>query len=128
MPAIAVSSRISDAVYLVSIVGLSILLARPVYLAYAASQERGAQIVASGLARMIDSMSPGTSVTTTLETYPGVRLSVVLDGTTVAASFGASAATVHVSWQLPHFTLSPGQAYNFTLEGGRVVIEQARNG
>jgi hypothetical protein len=128
MPAIAVSSRISDAVYLVSIVGLSILLARPVFLVYAASQERGAEIVASGLGRMIDSMSPGTSVVMTLESYPGVMLSVVLDGTTVAASFGKSAATTHVSWQLQHSTLSPGQAYNFTLEGGMVVVAQARNG
>ncbi len=128
MPTISVSSRLSDAVYLVSIFGLSILLARPVYLVYAASQERGAEIVASGLGRMIDSMSPGTSVVTSLESYPGVRLSVVLDGTTVVASFGKSAATAHVRWMLPHLTLSPGEAYNFTLEGGRVVVAQARNG
>ena len=128
MPANAVSSRISDAVYLVSIVGLSILLARPVYLVYAASQERGAEIVASGLSNMIDSMSPGTSVVTTLENYPGVKLSVVLDGTTVSASFGKSAASAHVIWQLPHLTLSAGRAYNFTLEGGRIVVAPARNG
>src|SRR5690349_12203950 len=117
MPAIAVSSRISDAIYLVSIIGLSIFLARPVYLVYAASQERGAEVVASGLAEMIDSMSPGTSVVSTLENYPGARLTVVLDGMTVAASFGSGAATAHVNWQLSHLTLSPGHAYVFTLEG-----------
>jgi len=128
MPAVAVSSRVSDAVYLVAIVGLSILLAKPVYLVYAASQERGAEIVASGLAEMIDSMSPGTSVVTTLENYPGVRLTVALDETTVAASFGGGEARAHVNWQLTQLTLSPGHAYVFTLEGGRVVVAQARNG
>jgi len=95
---------------------------------YAASQERGAEIVASGLARMLDSMSPGMSVVITLESYPGVRLSVALDGTTVEAFFAKSAATAQVTWQLPRLTLSPGQAYNFTLEDGRVVVAQARNG
>jgi len=128
MPTAAVSSRLSDAIYLVSIIGLSVLLARPVYLVYAASQERGAEIVASGLGRMIDSMSPGTSVVTSLESYPGVRLSVVLGGTTVAASFGTTTATAQVRWQLPHATLSPGETYRFTLERGMVVVEKARNG
>jgi hypothetical protein len=128
VPTVAVSSRLSDAVYLVSIIGLSLLLARPVYLVYSASQERGAEVVASGLGKMIDSMSPGTSVVTSLESYPGVRLSVVLAGTTVAASFGKTTATAQVRWQLPHATLSPGETYRFRLEGGRVVIEQTRNG
>jgi hypothetical protein len=128
LPTISVSSRLSDAVYMVAIIGLAILLARPVYLVYAASQERGAEIVAAGLAKMIDSMSPGTSLLMSLSSYPGVELSVALSGTTVSASFGTTTATAQVGWQLPHEAISPGESYRFTLEGGRVVVEKARNG
>ena len=128
MPTVAVSSQLSEAVYFVSIIGLSVLLARPVYLVYSASQERGAEVVASGLEAVIDSMSPGTTVVTSLESYPGVRLSVALAGTTVAASFGNATATAQVRWELPRATLYPGDAYNLTLEGGEVEVAQARNG
>ncbi len=128
MPSVTVSSQLSDAVYLASIIGLSILLARPVYLVFSASQERGAEAVASGLGAMIDSMSPGTTLVTRLETYPGVQLSVTLSGSTVAASFGRTTATSHVKWELPHATLSPGETYAFTLNGGEVLVVQARNG
>ncbi len=127
MPTVTVSSRLSDAVYVASVVALSVLLARPVYLVHAASQERGAQAVASGFAHLIDSMSPGASVVTTLEALPGVGLSVTLSGTTVAASFGGSTATAQARWALPQATLSPGVAYNLTLEGGEVKIAQARH-
>jgi len=128
MPTVAVSSQLSQAVYLVSIVGLSLMLARPVNLVYSASQERGAQAVASGLGAMIDSMSPGTTVVTSLESYPGVRLSVSLSGETVTASFGNATALAHVRWGLPHAALSAGQAYNFTLVGGEVVVASSRDG
>jgi len=128
LPAVAVSSQLSQSIYFISIIGLSLLLARPVYLVYSASQERSAQVVASGLQAMIDSMSPGTTVVTGLESYPGVQLSVSLSGNTVAASFGKATATAQVRWELPHATLSPGAAYSFTLNGGDVVIAQARDG
>jgi hypothetical protein len=126
VPTVAVSSQISEAVYFVSIIGLFLLLARPVYLVYSASQERSAQVVADGLGTMIDSMSPGSSVVTSLESYPGVQLSVALSGTTVAATFGGSTATAQVEWDLPRATLSPGQVYNLTLSGGELVV--ARDG
>ena len=128
MPTASVSSQLSDAVYLVSIIGLSILLARPVYLVFSASQERGAEAVAAGLGGMIDSMSPGTTLVTRLESYPGVQLTVTLSGSTVAASFGKTTATSPVKWDLPHSTLSPGETYAFTLKGGEVSVAQARNG
>jgi hypothetical protein len=127
LPAISISSQLSEAVYIVSIIGLFLLLARPVYLVYSGSQERSAQVVALGLEAMIDSMSPGTVVVTSLESYPGVQLSVVLSGTTVAASFGHSTATAHVRWGLAPATLSPGVTYRFTLNGGHVDVAQARN-
>lgn len=128
MPAVSVSSQLSEAVYFVSIIGLSVLLARPVYLVYSGSQERSAQVVASGIEAMIDSMSPGTTVVTSLESYPGVQLSVALSGTTVAASFGNATVTAQVRWELPRATLSPGATYVFTLTGGEVMVAQARNG
>ncbi len=128
MPAVAVSSQISQSVYFISIIGLSVLLARPVYLVYSAAQERSAQDVASGLESMIDSMSPGTTVVTSLESYPGVQLSVSLSGSTVAVSFGNATATAQVRWELPHATLSPGADYSFTLNGGDLVVAQARDG
>jgi len=128
VPTVAVSSQLTEAVYMVSIIGLTVLLARPVYLVYTASQERGAEAVAAGLRTMIDSMSPGTTVVTRIESYPGVQLSVSLQGTTVAASLGKSTATAQVSWDVPHMTLSPGEDYNFTLEGGVLRVAQARNG
>ncbi len=128
MPTVAVSSQLSQAVYMASIIGLAVLLARPVYLAYSASQQRGAEAVAAGLGKMIDSMSPGTSVVVGLESYPGVKLSVALQGDTVAASLGGATATETVGWDLPHVTLDPGLRYNFTLVGGAVSVAQARDG
>jgi hypothetical protein len=128
VPTVAVSSQLSEAVYFVSVIGLAVLLARPVYLVYSASQERSAQVVASGLEAMVDSMSSGTTVVTSLESYPGVQLSVALAGTTVAASFGNATATAQVRWELQRATLSPGEAYNFTLKGGVVAVAQARDG
>jgi len=126
LPTIAVTSQLSQAIYFASIIGLAVLLARPVYLVYSASQERSAQAVASGLQAMIDSMSPGTTVVSSLESYPGVQLSISLGGTTITASFGNSTATAHVRWELPHRTLHPGATYGFTLEGGEVVVAQTR--
>ncbi len=128
MPAVSISSQLSEAVYFASIVGLAVLLARPVYLVYSGSQERSAQAVASGVETVIDSMSPGTTVVTSLESYPGVPLSVALGGTTVTASFGTESATARVTWSLPHVTLSPGVSYSFTLKGGDVIVAQARDG
>jgi hypothetical protein len=128
LPAVSVSSQLSEAVYFVSVIALSVLLARPVYLVYSGSQERSAQVVASGIEVMIDSMSPGTTVVTSLEGYPGVQLSVSLSGTTVAASFGNATAMAQVRWELPRATLSPGVPYTFTLNGGEVMVAQARNG
>jgi len=128
LPAVGISSQLSEAIYFISIIGLSVLLARPVYLVYAGSQERSAQVVASGVEAMIDSMSPGTTVVTSLESYPGVQLSVRLSGTTVAASFGNATATAQVRWELPIATLSPGPTYVFTLNGVEVTVAQARNG
>lgn len=128
MPAVTVSSQVSLAVYFVSIIGLSLLLARPVYLVFSASQERGAEAVASGLGSMIDSMSPGTTLVTTLEAYPGVGLSVHLSGDTVEASFGNSSATYAVRWLLPDVTLAPAVSYSFTLQGGTVKVGPTRSG
>ncbi len=128
MPAVVVSSQLSQSIYFISIIGLSVLLARPVYLVYSGSQERSAQVVASGLGAVIDSMSPGTTVVTSLESYPGVQLSVSLSGTTVSASFGDATAAAQVRWDLPHATLSPGATYSLTLNGGDVVVAQARDG
>jgi hypothetical protein len=128
LPAVSVSSPLSEAVYFVSIIGLSVRLARPVYLVYSGSQERSAQIVATGLEAMIDSMSPGTTLVTSLEGYPGVQLSVSLSGTTIAASFGDATATAQARWELTHAILSPGVMYSFTLNGGDVVVAQARDG
>ena len=70
---------------------------------------------------MIDSMSPGTTVVTSLESYPGVQLSVALRGKTVAASFGNATATAQVRWELPHDDPDPGSDYSFTLERRRSV-------
>jgi hypothetical protein len=109
-------------------VGLAILLARPVYLVFSASEERGAEAVASGLGAMIDSMSPGTTLVTKLESYPGVQLSVTLSGSTVGASFGRASATSQVRWELQQAALSPGWTYTFTLKGGEVLVAQARDG
>lgn len=124
----AVSSQLSQAVYFVSIIGLSLMLARPVYLVYSGAQERGAEALAAGLGAMVDSMSPGTTVVTSLESYPGVKLSVAFSGTTIVASFGNSSASAQVAWALQRATLSPGQDYRLTLEGGEVQVAQARDG
>lgn len=128
MPTVSVSSHLTEAVYLSSIIGLSILLARPVSLVYSASQQRTAEVVASGFADMIDSMSPGITVVATLQSYPGVRLSLVISGNTVVASCGTASATQHVRWGLARTTLYAGEAYAFTLHGGEVAVAPARHG
>ena len=98
------------------------------YLVYGAAQTRGADIVASGIGNMIDSMSPGTTFVMSLESYPGVQLSVALSGTTVTASFGKSTATSQVTWPLRSAVLSPGETYNFTLRGGEITVAPVRHG
>jgi len=119
---------VAQAVYLVSILGLALLLARPVLLVYSASQERAAQAVSSSLGKVIDSMSPGTSVVIRLEGYPGVLMKVDLGGKAVSASFEGATATAPVRWELPVATLVPGEEYNFTLVGGEIELAQARHG
>lgn len=122
MPAVSISSQLSYAIYFASIVGLAVLLARPVYLVYSGSQERSAQAVASGLSAMLDAMTPGTAVATSLESYPGVQLAVHLDGMSLTASYGNASATVQVTWPLPRVTLVPGETYTFTLGGGGMEV------
>jgi hypothetical protein len=128
MPTTAVSSQISDAIYLISIIVLSVFLVRPVYLVYGAAQARGADVVASGIGNMIDSMSPGTTLVTTIESYPGVRLFVTLGGDTVTASFEKATATSHVKWPIQYTVLSAGESYNFTLRGGEVRVAPIHHG
>ncbi len=128
MPAVSVSSQLSRAVYFFAILGLCVLLARPVYLVYSASQERAAEEVASGLGAMLDSMSPGTTVVATLERYPWVPLTVAFSGTTIVASYVDASATAQVRWDLPTVTLFAGQAYVFTLQGREIVVAQERHG
>ena len=98
------------------------------YLVYGAAQTRGADIVASGIGNMIDSMSPGSTFIMSLESYPGVRLSVALSGATVTATFGKSTATSQVRWPLQGAVLSPGKTYNFTLLGGEITVAPVRHG
>ncbi len=128
MPTAALSSRISDAVYLVSIVVLAVFLARPVGLVYAAAEARGATIVASSVGGMIDSMSPGSTFVMSLQTYPGVHLSVTLSGSTVTAAIGRSTATSQVRWPLQGEVLSPGETYNFTFRGGEIAVAPVGHG
>jgi len=128
VPTVALSSNLADGIYIIAIVGMSVLLARPVYAVYTASQERGAVAVSSGVAEMIDSMSPGTSMVVRLESYPSVGLSVVLSGTTVTARMGEASSSAHVRWGVQAATLSPGEAYNFTLAGGEVLVGVAPDG
>jgi hypothetical protein len=128
VPTVAVSSQIASTVYMVAVIGLAVLLARPVYLVYSGSQERSAQVLAAGLGALFDSMSPGTSVVTHLETYPGVPLTVALGGDSVTVHLGEATASSRVRWALPSETLSAGASYNFSLDGGQLAVGAARNG
>lgn len=128
MPAISVSSQLSQVVYFASVLGLALMLARPVYLVYTGSQERAAEVSAAGLSAMLDSLSPGMTVVASLEAYPGVTSGATLSGNTVVVAFGSSTAIAHVTWALSHATLSAGRAYTFKLQGGEVVVGTARHG
>ncbi len=127
MPTVGLSSQVSYAVYFAAIMSLFLLLAPPVYHVYATSQERSAEVVALSLSSTIDSMTAGTSVLARLESYPAVALSVSLSGRTVTASFGGSRAETQVKWELERCVLYPGPLYNFTLEGGKVLVAPARD-
>ena len=113
--------------YFASLIGLSLLLARPVYLVYSGSQERSAQAIAFGLAETIDSLSPGMSVLVMLSSYPAVGLSAALAGNTVTASFGETTATANVVYALPHTPIAAGTVYNFTLVSGLIEVAQVRH-
>lgn len=128
MPTVAVSSQISEAVYFVAIIGLAVLLARPVYLVYSGAQERSAQALAAGVAEMVDSMRSGTSATFALEAYPGVDISVTLGESTVTAHVGGYSSAANVRWELPGVTLSQGTEYNVTLLGERIEVAAAGSG
>ena len=128
MPTVAVSSQISEAVYFVAIIGLAVLLARPVYLVYSGAQERSAEVLAAGMAEMVDSMRPGTSTALDLEAYPGVAISVALEGSTLTAHVGGYSSEAAVRWALPEVTLHTGDEYNLTLVGDGVEIATARSG
>jgi hypothetical protein len=127
LPTSSVSSQVSDAIYYASIILLSLLLARPVYLAYSGSQERGAQTVSSSLAAVIDAMSPGMTLVTSLQAYPGIPLTVTLSGTSVSASVGHASSSSPVRWQLQRALLLPGTDYSFTLRGGTVEVVALRH-
>lgn len=124
----SVSSHVSEAIYLISIIALSVLLARPVYLVYSGSQELAARTVSSGLAQSLNSMLPGMTITTILQSYPGVGFSVSLGGSSVVAKCGAASATAETKWHLPHVTLTPGRAYTFTLQGEEIVMGTPKHG
>jgi len=128
VPATAVTSQLEDALYLASILLLSLLLARPIYGLYGAAQTRGAEAVATGVADMIDSLTPGGSATLSLEVEVGVTYSVDLSGHAVAVSFGGSTAASQVDATLPTATLTPGNSYRFVDTGGRISLAQARPG
>ncbi|MDG7020930.1 MAG: hypothetical protein JRN23_03250 [Nitrososphaerota archaeon] len=128
MPAVSVSSQLSQAVYVVAVFGLALMLSRPVALVYSGSQERAAEVAAAGLSSMIDSMSPGMTVVAGLEAFPGVASGASLSGETVVVHFGSSTATARVVWDLARATLVPGREYSFALEGGEVAVGPASHG
>jgi hypothetical protein len=128
VPTGSVSSQVSEAVYFASVVGLALLLARPVFLVYSGAQERSAQAVAFGLGALIDSMSPGSSVRFDLQSYPGLALSAALTGTSVSVSVGGATATAAVRYPVVPCGLVSGHVYELTLERGVVRVAQARDG
>lgn len=128
MPAVSISSQLSQAVYFASVLGIALMLARPVYLVYSGSQERAAEVVAAGLSSMLDSLRPGMTVVASLEAYPGVVSGATLSGDTVVVSFGNATASAQVTWGVSHATLAAGRAYSFTLRGGEVVVGPPRDG
>ena len=127
MPTVSVSSQISQAVYFIAVLSLAGALAKPVYGVYTASQERGAQVTAAGIASMLDSLSPGESVTLKLVSYPGLEMSSSLAGSTVKVTEGPMSGSAQVRWLLPTLTLEPGLPYTFALTGTSVSVV-AQNG
>jgi len=128
VPATGISSQISDAVYLASILILAVLLARPVYGVYSASQTRAVEIVAAGVEKMIDSIPSGGSTVVRLEAGVGATFSVRLSGHTVSVSSGGFTAISQVKCSLPSMTLSSGTAYRLSETGGRLFVEKTRSG
>jgi hypothetical protein len=109
-------------VYLASIIGLLLLLARPVYLVFSASEQRGAESVAQGISNVVDSLTQGSSVVCTLPAYPGVSLSVDLSGSAVSAYVDGNRASTSVRWPINPMTMEAGESYSFTLEDGHVLV------
>jgi cytochrome bd-type quinol oxidase subunit 2 len=123
LPTVGLSSQIEQAVYIASIVGLLLLLARPAYLVFSASQERGAEAVAAGLASVIGSMRPGTTLICALPAYPGVSLTADLAGTIIIVNLDGSRANATVRWHVDPITLTAGESFSLTLQNdGEVKV------
>ena len=126
MPTTGISAQVEQAVYMASVFGLLLLLARPAYLVFSASEERGAQAVAQGVAGTVDALAPGSSVMVSLPAYPGLSLSVSISGTLVIASVDGTQANATVQWPMEPMVLDAGASYSFALADGHVLVSERR--
>ena len=125
MPTTGISAQVEQAVYMASVFGLLLLLARPAYLVFSASEGRD-QAVAQGVAGTVDALAPGSSVMVSLPAYPGLSLSVSISGTLVIASVDGNQANATVQWPMEPMVLDAGASYSFALADGHVLVSERR--
>ncbi|MDA4135017.1 MAG: hypothetical protein OK441_05560 [Thaumarchaeota archaeon] len=123
MPVNSLSGSLSTAVYFASMFLLLFVLAAPVRTAYQEANLRAAQQVASGVATQIDDLSPGMESSVSLQSSPGVTVSLHLAGSNVTAFVDGESANAQVRWNMADVTLEAGHTYTVAIEsvGGESV-------
>jgi len=116
MPVSSLSGSLSTGVYFASMFLLLFVLANPVRIAFHDADLRAAQQIASGVATQLDDLSPGMESSLSLQTSPGVSVSVRLAGPNVTAVVDGVSASADVRWTIPDITLATGHDYTVTIE------------
>ena len=123
MPVTSLSGSLSTAVYFASMFLLLFALAGPVRAAFEDSSLRSSQQIASGVATQLDDLCPGMASSLSIQSSPGVSVSVHLAGSNVIVFVDGASAHAQVRWDMPDVTLSPGHDYTVDVEslGGQSV-------
>jgi len=122
MPISSVSGILSTSVYFVAVFLLMLVVMVPAADLYRGASQLAAGQLARGLADQVDALSPGMKTAIEFGSLPGMDVAVYLSGTNVTATVNGFSATQEAAWQLATASLSPGEEYVATLNGGVVTL------
>ncbi|MDA4121016.1 MAG: hypothetical protein OK404_01250 [Thaumarchaeota archaeon] len=121
MPATVVSSSMGWGTYLASALILGTVLVPIANHVYDASQAGAASRTVAGVLGVLDGLRPGLIVSLSYG-VPGEKVSIRMAGHLLSYDIGGKTAQAWCRWDLPHFTLLPGQRYTVWLNGASVEV------